>query len=84
MSIPGINIEDIGMPTHGKSQAGSLDPKDYRVRYFKADISDAGDLGTLELIETEALEGTDKILLSKDKFSFQDNFFVVITYLEKR
>lgn len=72
------------MPTPGSSQPGSLNPKDYRVRYFKANLSDAGDLGMLELLETEALEGTNKILLSKDKFSFQDNFFIVITYLEKR
>lgn len=82
--MPGINIEEIAMPGPGSRSGGAIDPSQYRVRYFRANLEEPGDLGTLEQLETDALLGTDIILLSKDKFSFQSAFFVVITYLEKR
>lgn len=85
MSMPGMNIEEIAMPGPGsKTGGGNINPEDYRVRYFKADIDDPTSIGELELIETEALLGKTKILLSKDKYSFQSTFYIVITFLEKR
>ncbi|MCI4435642.1 MAG: hypothetical protein JHC33_02355 [Ignisphaera sp.] len=84
MSMPGINIEEFAMPNPTGKTTGSVNPEDYRVRYFKADIDEPSDLAELELIETEALEGKTKVLLKKDSFTFQSSFFVVITFLEKR
>lgn len=75
-----IITEEIGLP--GITSKASKN--DYRVRYFKANVSDPGELTELELIETEARMSNDKMLLSKDTFTFQDNFYVVISYLEKR
>ena len=80
-----MNIEDIAMPgIGGKSTGNKINVDEYRVRYFKANLDEPGDLAELEVIETEAMLGREKILMSKDKFSFQATFYIVITFLEKR
>lgn len=60
-------------------------PKDYRVRYYKADLDDPGCVAMLEKIETDSLKEDKRVLLlSKDKFSFQTGYFIVVSYLEHR
>lgn len=75
ITIPGFD----GKPT---SRPGEM--AKYRTRYLKADLSDPSQLTELENTETECLLGERLVLLSKDKYSFKENFYVVLTYLERR
>lgn len=68
----------------GKSTSMSISSKNYRVRYFKADLDDPTELGELESIVTRGLDGDDIVLSSTEKYVFQDRYFIVLTYFERR
>lgn len=68
----------------GKSTNLAVSSKTYRVRYLKADLGDPTQLGELESLMTRGMDGEDIVLSASEKFIFQDRFFIVVTYLEKR
>lgn len=65
-----------------KKKLDELDFNNYRVRYEYIDIMDAGSKAALEIIETKALRGQGIVVLTKDKFTFMDKYFILISYLE--
>ncbi len=81
-SIPS-KIENISIPGFGPGNIDKFDVTKYRVRYGKYDLDDMGALAELEIVETSGLEGIDIVVLNKDKFTFMDKYFLVVTYLEK-
>lgn len=77
--------DDLTMPgMMAKSTSQMLDYKDYRIRYYKANLSSPEDLMMLENLTTEGIKGENIVVLGTDKYSFQRDFFVVLTYAEKR
>ena len=85
MAIDKIQVKEFAMPsaTNTIANAQSNPYAGYAVRYFKANLNETGDVLELQRIETEALEGEDIVLLSKDNYLFMDQVIVVIRYLEK-
>lgn len=75
LTIPGFT---------GKSTDGLMSASNYRMRYLRVDLGDPGDLGTLEDIMTKGLDGQDIVILGTKDYTFQDRFFMVVTYAEKR
>ncbi len=72
-----------GMISEGKN-SGVVSSEKYAVRYYVANLSDMTMISELERILTKGLDGNQIVILEKDKYSFQDQYFVVVTYLEKR
>jgi hypothetical protein len=78
-----IVSEDISMfPGFGPKALDESDYKNYKVRYAMIDIMDPGSRAELEIIETKAVKGEGIIVLTKDKYTFMDKFFIVVSYLE--
>lgn len=82
-SLP-MKVETLSLPGFGGgASASSIDPNGFRVRYGKYDLDDMGAIAELEIVETRGLFGKDIVVLSKDKFTFMDKYFLVVTYLER-
>ncbi len=78
-----MKVENISLPGFGGGQAANdFDPTKYRVRYSKIDMDDPGSVAELEILETQGLKGTETVILSKDKFTFMDKYFLIVCYLE--
>jgi hypothetical protein len=77
-----IVSEDTGFPGFGPKKIDENDLYNYRVKYAMVDLMDPGSRAELEIIETKAVKGQGVIVLTKDKYSFMDKFFIVISYLE--
>lgn len=78
-------LKDTGMPGFSGKSNEPMSLENYRVRYFKASLDELSDIAELEHIESLSLKKEkDVILLSKDKFSFQDGYYIILQYLEKR
>jgi hypothetical protein len=43
---------------------------------------DPGSRAELEIIETKAVKGQGIIILTKDKFTFMDKYYMVVSYLQ--
>ena len=78
-----MDLQNFVMPAISERVNTSKALQDYSVKYFKADMDDQGDILELQRIETEGLKGDNIVLLSKDKFTFMDHYFIVISYMEK-
>jgi hypothetical protein len=74
--------EPITFPGFGPKQVDEGDFNNYRVRYAQIDIMDPGSRAELEIIETKAVKGQGVIILTKDKFTFMDKYYMVVSYLE--
>lgn len=80
---PGISkIDPMTLPGFGPTQQAEFDGTKYKVRYSKIDLSDAGSIAELEILETKALHNDGVFILNKDKFTFMDKYFIIIAYLE--
>ncbi len=82
-----MNIEQFESPPPSMIPNGlgdKISSDKYRVRYYNADLSDLEQMTMLEDILTNGLDGKRIVILEKDKYSFQDRYFVVVTYLEQR
>lgn len=80
-----MKVENFSFPGFGgKGEEFGFDPTKYRVRYGKYDLDDMGAVAELELVETRGLEGKEIVVLNKDKMSFMDKMFLILTYLELR
>jgi hypothetical protein len=74
--------EPFTFPGFGPKQVDEGDFNNYRVRYAQIDIMDPGSRAELEIIETKAVKGQGVIILTKDKFTFMDKYYMVVSYLE--
>jgi hypothetical protein len=77
-----MKVENISMPGFGGQNTNKFDLTKYRVRYGKYDLDDSGAVAELELLETAGLQGKEIVVLQKEKFTFMQQFFLVVTYLE--
>jgi hypothetical protein len=77
-----IKTEELALPSFGPTPSDEL--SDYEVKYFKANVDEPVERAELSIIETKGLKGTDVVILSKDKFTFMDKYFVIVQYMEKR
>jgi hypothetical protein len=71
--FPGMEMAD--------EMAKALDA--YQVFYVKGSLDDTEFLRTLEKLQTRGIKGDDVVLLSEENFTFQDEFFVVLKYMQK-
>jgi hypothetical protein len=55
----------------------------YSAKVMKVDLEDLGDVATLENVLTRGMTTDEIIVLERDKFTFMDKYYVVITYMEK-
>lgn len=83
--VPNAPSQDDGMPgmIQGLVQSGT-DINKYEIRYAKVDLDDIGGRTEVEIIKTRSLRGDGIILLSEDKFTFMDKYFLIIQYLEEK
>lgn len=71
------------MPQIGPKAAGAgADPKKYNIKYIKADMDDITQMLELQLIETRGIRGDGVLLLSFDKMTFMDRYFIILKYME--
>jgi hypothetical protein len=78
-----MKVETLSFPGFGgKGDDFGFDPTKYRVRYGKYDLDDLGAVTELELVETRGLAGKEIVVLNKDKMSFMDKMYLILTYLE--
>lgn len=83
MSFEG-KLEELPIPgMTPKSGAASVDLKDYSVKYYKANLDEPSDTTHLQDIETRGIRGDGIVVLTREKFTFMDKFFLVIQYMEK-
>ncbi len=80
--IPDDKIESFQLPGL-TTKSGVIDYSNYSVKYFKADLDDQGDLLTLQQIETRGVRGDGVLILSRDKFTFNTSYFLIIQYMEQ-
>ena len=66
----------------GDGTQGLID--NYKIRYLKGSLDNEAFVIELQAIETECLKGDRLVLLDRETFSFQDSFFVVLRYMERR
>jgi hypothetical protein len=83
-----LETRDIGaMPGISGKIAGSKKMESYVVKYYKADLNEPADMLELSQIETRALHAKpgdeEVVLIDKDKYTFMQNYYIVIKYLEK-
>lgn len=71
--FPGTELVD--------DMAKMLEP--YQVFYIKGSIDDESFLIQLERLQTQGIKGDDVVLLSEDTFVFQDEYYVVLKYMQK-
>lgn len=85
-----MNIENFtenslpGMVPGTKAANGGVSSENFAVKFYHANLMDISQVSELERILTRGLDGKDIVIIEKDKYSFQENYFVVVTYLEKR
>lgn len=79
-------LEELPMPglTKPSGAGGVVTSTTHSVRCLLTDLTDDTQVVILEELLTRSLDGKDIVLLDKDKYSFQDRYYVVVTYLEKR
>ena len=78
----GIPVEEYSMPPMGSSKA--LKPKDFVFKTVKLDFNEAGDVALFESLVNKHLLGNDVRIIKRESFTFQDRYFVIVEYVEKR
>jgi hypothetical protein len=74
--------EESMFPGFGPKKVDENDFNNYHVRYAQIDIMDPGSRAELEIIETRAIKNQGVVILTKDKFTFMDKYYMVVSYLE--
>lgn len=78
-----IEARTFEMPGISDKMNPSKGLEGYSVKYFKADLDDEGDLLELQRIETDGIRGDNVVILTKDKFTFMERYFLVVSYMER-
>ena len=84
--LPGIVTEELSLPGISANISGAVGKEiydNYSVKYAKIDLDNLEDIATLQDIETRGLRGNEIVILSKDKFTFMQSYYIIISYLEK-
>lgn len=55
----------------------------FNVKYLKVDMDSPSAISILEEIETRAIRGAKIAILTRDKFTFMDRYFMIISYMEE-
>lgn len=78
-----IVTQELGIPglTGKLDSANAFDG--YTIKYAKADLDEPVDIMFIQDIETRGLRGDEIVVLNKDKFTFNEKYFIVLQYLEK-
>jgi hypothetical protein len=76
-------IDPVSIPGFGPSGPGAVEYKKFSVKYAKIDFDDPASLAELEDLETKALRDEGIYVLTKDKFTFMDKYFLIVSYMEK-
>lgn len=83
-NLVGIKVENIEtMPGFSLKKGRDDDFSRGGVRYSKIDLDDPGSRTELEILETRALRDEGITLLTKEKFTFMDKFFIIVSYFEE-
>lgn len=77
-----VNENESMFPGFGPKKVDEDDYHNYNVRYAHIDMMEPGSRTQLEIIETKAIRGQGIIVLTKDKYTFMDKYFMVVSYLE--
>jgi D-hexose-6-phosphate mutarotase len=82
-SAPGVSkIDPVSIPGFGPTEQSEFDPQQYCVRYAKIDLDDVTSRADLEILETRALRNEGIYILTKDKFTFADKYYMIVSYME--
>jgi len=82
--LPSI-LNEMPVPAMADKLKNRNDHSGYTAKYIKANIDDPTEMAELQLIETRGIDGNDEIiLLDRDKFTFMQNYYIILHYLEKR
>ena len=76
-------MNGLGVPGITKKLSDAAKFDNYTVKWKQFDLSNAEHILDLSVIETEGMKGENIVLISSDKFTFMDRYFVVIRYMEK-
>lgn len=77
-----FKLEDIGMPSFGPASEG-IDHSKYAIKILKVNLDDPSEKTDLEIITTKSISGKGEIIIvERDKFTFMDKYFMIVTYLE--
>ena len=83
---PRAKIQPTVMPEVSGKMNKKADLSKYAVKYFKANMDEPADMLELSDIETKALHAKpgdeEVVLMSTDKFTFMDKYFIILKYLE--
>lgn len=79
---PIVTEDPSNFPGFGHKKIDVRDMNNYNVRYAKIDMDDLGSRTEIELLETRAIQDRGIVILTKDKFTFMDKYFMIISYLE--
>ncbi|MNK09974.1 hypothetical protein D3C87_279840 [compost metagenome] len=77
-----IITEEPSFPGFGRKKIDTKDFNNYSVRYAKIDMDDPASRLELESLETRAIQDRGIVVLTKDKFTFMDKYFMIVSYLE--
>jgi hypothetical protein len=76
-------VDIASLPTFGyKARPAEFDITKYKVRYLKVDMDNKEDITLLEDIETKGLLMEDIVILTRKDFSFMQQYFMMLCYLE--
>lgn len=76
--------DPISMPGFGPGlPPNDFDLNKYKVRYARIDFNDVSSIAELEILETKAIRNQGVHILSKDRYNFMDQMFMLVGYLEK-
>jgi hypothetical protein len=78
-----MDSNEIEIPGFGPKRVSDFDPKKFRVNYLKVNLDDDATVAILEELETRALRDDGIYILSKDKFVFTDQYFLIVAYMEE-
>lgn len=82
--MPGIMTQEYPVPSISDKMKNKSELDGYSYHILKAEADDPVAMSELQLILTRSINGTgDVVLMDKDKFTFMDRYFIVLTYLEK-
>lgn len=76
-------IDPVTLPGFVPDTGKGFDAQQHRIRYLKIDLDDLGAITELEQLETKALRNEGVYVLSKEKYTFLEKFFLVVQYVEK-
>lgn len=73
----------LGLPGITKKLSDTSVFDNYTVKWKQFDLSNTDHILELSVIETEGMKGDNIVLISSDKFTFMDRYFVILRYMEK-